>query len=578
MNPDQTIQTDVLIVGGGSAALRAAIAAADAGANVVVALKGQTGKSGASVSRGSPAVAWQCADGCSGDGDSPEVHYQNILSTGLGLADPRLARIQAYEIAERTAELEEWGVGFVADPSGKNRHFSAHSCFASHPRAHSVRDSGYGHAGDIVHAMVDQARLRSIDVHENVFITDFLVQDRVCVGAMALDKSGSLMVYRFGAVVLGAGGARQIFPPTGKHRIDTTGDGYAIALRAGAELTNMEFIQYMMRPQDFKPSDIPGMYWAAFPKLRNRFGEEVLPRYLPQGVTPEQAMYDRCLHMPFSTRDASGWIDIAVVTEENEGRGVPNGGLSLDFSDADIENFKPEIQHHFHEEFNRKAVRPASSARVVATAHASNGGILINEQAESSLPGLFAAGEVCTGPHGADRLGGGMVSMGIVFGARAGQFAGERALLVGRPDLKESTLDVATEQLHVKRDGKDDAEGLFGKLQEAMGRNFLVVKNANGLRHLVERIEELRTECLTELDRNSPLTRRRAIEAENSLLVSELMVQAALVREESRGNHFRDDYPQQDERNWRKNIIHQFDDGKLRLTTRALENITSDTT
>ena len=407
MKIDRTIETDVLIVGGGAAALRAAIGAGENGAKVTVALKGKTGKVGASVSPDSSAVAWQCADGCSAhSGDSPEVHFQEIVSTGLGMANPRLARIQAHEIVDRTRELESWGVQFVEDPSGKKKHFTAHSCFAKHHRAHSVRDTGRGHAGDVVWAMIDRSKRYDVDVHQDVFITDLLVENGTCVGAMALGPDGQALVYQTGAVMFGAGGARQIFPPIAFTKLDTTGDGYAMALRAGAELTNMEYIQYMVLPVGFGMVDIPGMYWSVFPKMRNRYGEEVLSRYLPNGVTAEQSMRDRCQHMPFSTRDASGWIDITVVKEGNADRSAPEGGLYLDFSGCDLENYEPVIQHHFDEgEMTRKAIRPSKDARVVSTAHASNGGVLINERAQASLPGLFAAGEVCTGPHGADRLG-----------------------------------------------------------------------------------------------------------------------------------------------------------------------------
>ena len=400
MGDEKVIETDVLVVGGGAAALRAAIGAGKQGVKVTVALKGKTGKVGASVSLDSPAVAWQCADGCSADtGDSPKVHFQEIVEVGLGMADPRLARIQANEIVDRTRELEGWGVEFVKDPTGKKKHFTAHSCFASHHRAHSVRDTGRGHAGDIVWAMIDQSKQYDIEVHQDVFITDLLVENGQCGGAMALGPDGQAMVYRTGAVMFGAGGARQIFPPVVFRGIDTTGDGYAMALRAGAELTNMEYIQYMVLPEGFNMMDIPGMYWSVFPKMRNRFGEEALSRYLPDGLTAEEAMRNRCMHMPFSMRDGSGWIDVAVAKEQNEGRNAPEGGLYLDFSECDLENYEPVIQHHFDEgKLKRKAIRPGKEARVVTTAHASNGGILINEQAQASLPGLFAAGEVCSGP------------------------------------------------------------------------------------------------------------------------------------------------------------------------------------
>ena len=139
MKLSRIIETDVLIVGGGAAALRAAIGAGEVGAKVTVALKGRTGKVGASVSPDSPAVAWQCADGCSSQsGDSPEVHYEDIVATGLGMADPRLAKIQAYDIVERTAELESWGVEFVKDPTGRNKHFEDSLHYIRHLYDHRV--------------------------------------------------------------------------------------------------------------------------------------------------------------------------------------------------------------------------------------------------------------------------------------------------------------------------------------------------------------------------------------------------------------------------------------------------------
>ena len=568
---DRIYETDVLVVGGGAAALRAAIASADHGARVMVVLKGKIGKSGATVSPDSPGVAWQVADGCSGENDSPEVHYRNILDVGLGMADPRLARILAFEVVDRTAEMEEWGVEFVPDLKGKKPHFTAHSCFADQPRAHYIKDSGRGHAGDIVHAMVTHARKRKIELHQAVMITDLLVENGTCVGALGLADDGMKILYRSGAVVFGSGGARQIFPAAVQKRIDTTGDGYAMALRAGARLTNMEFIQYMTFPRGFGLFDIPGMFWGMFPKLRNLHGEEVLNRYLPPGVTAEQAMADRCFHMPFSVRDASGWIEVAIVSETRAGRGAPEGGLYLDFTGVDVENYKPLVQHHFEENPGREPVIPGNNARVMAEAHASNGGILIDPQASSSLPGLYAAGEACAGPHGADRLGGGMVSMGIVFGARAGWYAAEFALGHGRSEPGRSTIAQALRKLDMGSREKRDPEELIGNLQKSMGRDFLNVKNGPALGKLLGRIEELSQGWLPELRRDKPAILKRSLEAENLLKVSELMVRAALERKESRGNHFREDYPELDEENWRKNVIFQDEGGNLHIVIESIE-------
>ena len=179
-------------------------------------------------------------------------------------------------------------------------------------------------------------------MHENVFVTDLLVHDSVCLGALALGPDGQVLAYRAGAVVLGAGGARQMYPTApGREPIDTTGDGYAMALRAGAELTNMEFGQYMLHALPPFPVQCPGSFWALFPRLRNRHGEDALAPYLPPGVSREQAMWERTLHYPFSCRDASGWLDVAIASEIRAGRGSEQGALYLDFSEADLARFSP---------------------------------------------------------------------------------------------------------------------------------------------------------------------------------------------------------------------------------------------
>ena len=576
LSTDKVISTEVLVIGGGGAAVRTAVAAFDAGAKTAVVLKGQRGRSGATVSPDSPGVAWQLADDCSSDSDSPEAHYRNIVDVGLGMADPRLARILAYEVVERSEELERWGLQFAPDPEGKKRHYTGYSCFGDQPRAHCILNSGYGHAGDVVRVLVEQIRARDIEVYENTFVTDLLVKDGTCAGAMALGPEGEIVVYRAGAVILVAGGARQIYPPEpGRTQIDTTGDGYAMALRAGAELTNMEFTQYMLHPIQPFPVKAPGVYWALFPKLKNRYGEDALATYLPPGVTREQVMHERTLHYPFSSRDSSKWLDIAFASEIRAGRGTAERGLILDFSEVNLSTFKPSRPQHMPEDYNRRVELPAGPVQVRPAAHAINGGLRINERAESTLPGLFAAGEAATGPHGADRLGGGMVSGSQVFGARAGKFAAEHARNVGVPTLTAATLAKPLARLQSFGRGARDADQVLAALQEATGTHLIVLRNEKGLETLIARIQELTEEWLPQVAVKNVHALRRAIEVENSLLTAELMARAARMRRESRGSHFREDYPAQDDENWRVNIIFRDENGKLRQEAGSLEQDTA---
>ena len=556
MDIAKIVTTDVLVIGGGGAACRAAVAAHDAGAQTTLVLKGTLGACGATVAPGR-GVAWQVADTCAGPEDSPEVHLHNILDVGLGMADPRLARILAYELLERTEEMERWGLHFEPDPTGEKKHYSAYSCFGNRPRAHCIMNSGHGHAGDIVVALGRQMAKREIAVHERVFVTDLIVADGICRGALALAGDGQVIAYRAGAVVLGSGGARQIFPAGASQRIDTTGDGYAMALRAGAELTNMEFAQFMLHVIVSRPMSVPGSFWALYPRVLNRHGEEVLGRYLPSGVTAQQAMWERTLHEPFSCRDASGWLDIAITTELREGRGSDEGGLWVDFSQVDLRSFKPSRPTHLPQDYSRPVELPDGPIQVRNMAHAINGGVCIDERAAATLPGLYAAGEVAAGPHGADRLGGGMVTNCQVFGARAGRYAAEYALGSGARELPKGALEEPLARLQRYGRGEGEVEEVFAALAEATGRHLMVVRNEAGLRQVLATVEELRQERLPQVAVGKVSLLRRAIEAENSLLTAELMARAALLRRESRGSHYREDYPQRDDAHWRVNILHR---------------------
>jgi fumarate reductase (CoM/CoB) subunit A len=575
MKVGRTVNTDVLVIGGGGAAVRAAVAASDAGARACIVLKGKLGQSGATVAApGVPGVAWQAADHCSSSDDSPEVHFHNIVDAGLGMADPRLARIVAYEVLERMEELERWGLRFIPDPEGKKPHYTGYSCFGDQPRAHGIANSGWGHAGDLVKVNVEQIKERDIKIHQDTFITDLIADNSECLGALAIGPDGQVVAYRAGAVVIGAGGARQMFPhEPGRALIDTTGDGYAMALRAGAELTNMEFTQYMLHPVRPFPVRVPGSFWALFPVLRNREGEDALACYLPPGVSQEQVMCERMLHYPFSSRDTSKWLDIAIAAEIRAGRGTDEGGLYLDFCRADLERFKPSRPQHIPWPQNGPIELPDGYAQVKSAAHAINGGIRINEHAQATLCGLFAAGEVAAGPHGADRLGGGMVTNCQVFGQRAGHFAALHALQAGARSPMPEVLELPLARLQAFGRGKRSAETLLATLQESIGAYLMVARNEQGLQALIGRVEQLTAEWLPQVAVGDVGLLRRAIEVENSLLTAELMARAALMRCESRGSHFREDYPEQDDENWRVNITFRQEDGRLVQQVGSLEAV-----
>jgi succinate dehydrogenase/fumarate reductase flavoprotein subunit len=343
-----------------------------------------------------------------------------------------------------------------------------------------------------------------------------------------------------------------------------------MALRAGAELTNMEFGQYMLHPLPPFPVQCPGSFWALYPVLRNRQGEDALAPYLPPGIRREQAMWERTLHYPFSCRDASGWLDVAIASEIRAGRGSEQGTLYLDFGEVDLRAFCPSRPQHLPEDLDQPVVLPDGLVQVRPSAHAINGGVLIDEQAATTLPGLHAAGEVAAGPHGADRLGGGMVTNCQVFGARAGRFAAEYARGTSARDLTPHALEQPVKRLYEFNRGQGSPDAILEALQRSTGKHLVVARNERGLRTLLARIKELREDWLPQVTTRDAGALPRAIEAENSLLTAELMARAALMRRESRGSHFREDHPQQDDQNWRVNVIFRMEGGRLRQETGRL--------
>lgn len=545
----------MLVIGGGIAGLRAAVAGARCGARTVLVIKGTLGKSGSS-DAAAIGISWQAADGCGGPDDSPEVHYQDVMHAAQGMADARLARIIASEAVERFHELESWGLKMHRDPAGRKPHFGGYACFGSQPRAHGVPAAANGsHTGNMTGCLRQQLPPDLVSVHESTAIIDLLVQGGACVGALGVDRDGAFVVYRAGAVVLAAGGAGQIFPIT-QSPPAMTGDGYAMAFRAGAELTNMEFMQYMIlavRGPSLR-QELGGSFWAVNPVLRNGLGEESLSRYLPPGVTAAEAMWARSLHSPFSCHDVSRWVDIAIHSEIREGRGTPSAHMVVDFSEVDPKRSRRPRPMFWPPPAEMSL--PVRQISVAHSGHAVNGGIRVDEWGRTRVPGLLAAGEVIAGPHGADRLGGGMVSACNVFGARAGRSGAEHAKAAGRPALQPEALEKPAARVAAFGRGKEaDLAAIRRALRETTRRHLVVIRNADGLRELLSSLNPLQFEALADVPVRDARDLVRVLETDSMLFTVAVMARAALLRTESRGSHYREDYPEKDNVRWQTSIL-----------------------
>lgn len=536
---EQTLTTDVLVIGGGGAGVRAALEAEAKGAETLLATKGKLGASGTTAFEVAETAGYNAADGCMPT-DSPDQHYQDIMKAALGTCDPEVARVLAEEAPGSLAELENWGVPF--EKKG-DRHLVVEGCFGSQPRMHIIKR----HSKPILEVLVARLRSTSVQVLEEVIAVDLVVEDNTCYGALLMDGDGRFILVRAGAVILATGGGGQLFKLNLNPK-DVTADGYAIGLRAGAEIINMEFMQAGLGLVHPLSNILNCWVWYLRPKLLNSRGEEFLAKYLPSGVEPLACMNDKAHHFPFSSRDLSKYIETAIIKEINQGNYGPHGGVYIDFRRIDLSGVSSDFQTMWQTTkswYKKLGVDPDEELLEVAPfGHAINGGLRVGPNGETTVEHLFAVGEVAGGPHGADRLGGNMVVCCQVFGKRAGRAAAEAAVSTG------NQRRIPAEGLPLTSNGRNTAEGRLlpaqvkKEIQELMSASYLVVRNAHGLEKLINRLQELTSQLEAEGFRITSSTDKvQALECRNMLDTATVMAKAALLRKESRGSHYREDIP-----------------------------------
>ncbi len=538
-----THSCDVLIIGGGGAALRGALAAHDAGASVVMAIKGKAG-GGATGYRVSEMAAFNVPDGVVDPDDSPEAYYNDIMNAAHGMADPATVRVVAEGAVGALRQLTGWGVKFEME---NGRFYAYSACFSTRKRSHVIK----GHGDPIIAAQLPQIRRRGIAVHEHTSILSLVTRDGVVAGAVGLDGRGGPVFYSAKAVVMATGGASQMFRRN-MNPADVTGDGCVMAYRAGARLVNLEFMQAGLGFCHPAVSLINAYVWGGHPILTNSRGEEFL-RGLPGGLTPEAVMDEHRKHFPFSSADISRHLEVGIQRELAEGRGTANGGVHADFTmmtdeyvrglsdDYGIRHMWPLAKNYYYEKGVRLLER---KVEVACFAHAWNGGIKINERAESSLPGLYAAGETAGGPHGADRLGGNMMVTCQVFGKVAGENAAAFAASGQAAPGGEAEAGAAWEEVEPLLRKRLDIPGVRSRLRDATQRDLLVRRTAPGLQRLLGELAAME-EDIASAPGGGGIARENA-EVENLVQLAALTAGVALERAESRGSHYREDFPNVD--------------------------------
>jgi succinate dehydrogenase/fumarate reductase flavoprotein subunit len=517
------VECDVLVVGGGVAAVSAVKHAYKKDLNVCLAVKGSfggVGQRGAGASScgrtesGRPRLP--AISGVETTYD-PDLVCHQIVQAGLGVADRRLVSVMIEDAPKARRNLDQWGV--VLEGKGPV-------------------SLGY----PIVKAVEYEIRTSGIQLFEHTMITDLIIHDGQCIGAVGVTKPGEILLFKASAVVLATGGNAQLFQYN-VHPVCVTGDGYAMGFRAGASLMNMEFMQIFFCT--VYPTRNLFHIWRDMQELRtisNAEGHPFLAEYLPAEISVDECIAENLRHAPFSTRDrASRYLAIAIAKEIQAGRGTEHGGVLLDLTHANIQ--LPELQENF---LRYKGVDVRRAPVQLTMGHqCSNGGLRIDTNAMTTIPGVFAAGEVTTGMHGADRLGGNMLTSCLIFGARAGQSAADwaRTHSVNR-DIQRVAQDHLDEIHSMSAStGTSSPNELLHTLQKSAWKNALTIRSESRLTTMLSEIRQVREEYQRSLAVENPVDLLHALELRNLLLVGEIVATAASQRQESRGGHYREDFP-----------------------------------
>lgn len=567
MTPDiPTIDQDVLVIGAGGAGLRAAIEASARGASVGVLSKSLLGKAHTVMAEGGVAAALANVD----DRDSWRVHFADTMRGGAYVNHPRMAEIHAKEAPDRVRELEAWGALFDRTPDGRilQRNFGGHR----YPRLAHVGDrTGL----EMIRTLQDHGIHAGIAFHMERTVTALFKDGPRIAGAFAYDRErGRFAVYRAKAVVLATGGIGRAYRVT-SNSWEYTGDGHALAYDAGADLVDMEFVQFHPTGMVWPPS-VRGILVTEGVRgeggvLRNRDGrrfmfDHIPELYAPQTATDEEEGWryctgDKAARRPpeLLTRDH---VARCIVREIREGRGSPHGGVFLDIAwitarirdgQAHIRRKLPSMYHQFKELAGIDITR--EPMEVGPTTHYMMGGVRVDPETQmSTVPGLFAAGEVGAGLHGANRLGGNSLSDLLVFGKRAGEHAAAWAKDAAAPRVDAAAVEEAARRALTPLDGgggahEDGPYALQHELQDTMQDLVGIVRQEDDMRRAVDRIQGLAARAASVRvsgNREYNPGWHAALDLHPLLTVSAAIASAALLRRESRGAQFREDFPEKD--------------------------------
>ena len=571
--PDyETFEHDVLIIGAGGAGLRAAIEASAAGVRVGLVCKSLLGKAHTVMAEGGIAAALANVD----ERDNWKVHFADTMRGGQYVNQWRMAELHAKEAPDRVRELEAWGAVFDRTKDGRilQRHFGGHK----YPRLAHVGDrTGL----EMIRTLQDHGVHQGIDVHMEHTVLSLLKDGSRVVGAFGYERErGRFKIFGAKAVVLATGGIGRAYKIT-SNSWEYTGDGHALAYEAGAELIDMEFVQFHPTGMVWPPSvmgilvteGVRGEGGILLNKDGKRFMFEAIPEnYRAHTADDEEEGWRYCQGHKDARRPPElltrDHVSRCIVREIKEGRGSPHGGVYLDISwikqkmPNAAEHIKRKLPSMYHQ-FKQLADIDITEQpmEVGPTTHYIMGGVRVDPDTQMTrLPGLFAAGECAAGINGANRLGGNSLSDLLVFGKRAGEYAAKFARENQHGQINTNEIDAAAREAlaSFERSNGENPYAIQKDLQETMQNLVGIVRTETEMREALEKIGNFKTRA-----KKAAVTGNReynpgwhtALDLKNLLTISEAITRAALDRKESRGAQFREDYPDKEERFSKVNTI-----------------------